>query len=100
MTIDLWDQIMDPDNADPIVVFTEEGEELRLEQVAVIPLGNEVFLLAQPLNVPEIADDEALVYLVDRTAEGTSLVIVEDDMIVDTVFEEYYRMLREAGIID
>lgn len=100
MDKDILSQILDPNNTDPIEVWTEAGVYMQLDQVAVIPLEGELYLLAQPINVPEIADDEALVYRVVHDDEGTMLELVDDDSIVDQVFEEYYAMLREANIDD
>ena len=45
-----------------------------------------------------IAEDEALVFVIDEIDDEDCLVIVEDDSIVDKVFEEYYKMLKEEGI--
>lgn len=98
MDKNIIDQIMDPDNTDPIEVWTEGGVLMQLAQIAVIPVEGELYLLAQPINVPEIADDEALVYRVAEEHEEAALELVVGDRIVDIVFGEYYAMLREAGI--
>jgi hypothetical protein len=45
-----------------------------------------------------IAEDEALVFVIDEIDDEDCLVIVEDDNIVDKVFEEYYKMLKEEGV--
>ena len=41
-----------------------------------------------------MADDEALVFKVERTESGEDkFTIVIDDEIIDAVFEEYYKLL-------
>lgn len=91
------DQILDPNNTDPIVVWSESNQRMELEQIAVIPLGSMLYLLAQPIGVEGVADDEALVYRINQDSECI-LEVEENDMVVDLVFAEYYQMLREAGI--
>ena len=40
-----------------------------------------------------VNEDEALVFLIDE--EGDQLVYVEDDRVIDGVYEEYRLMLEE-----
>ena len=45
----------------------------------------------------EIADDEAVVFLVDQDESGNTFLCVEDDeMIAIEVFDKYYDLLEEA----
>ncbi len=92
------DQIFDENNADNIILFDENNEPVEFEQIAVVPLGElGIFTILKPANEMEgIAEDEALVFSVDEE-EGV-LEVVENEAIVDHVFEEYYEMLRENGI--
>lgn len=97
----ILDQILDPDNNEPLVVYSENDDEMRLAQVAVIPLGVSLYLIAQPLDDPNVADDEALVFEVNTDEDSDEiLVIVEDDLVVDVVFEHYYAMLEELNADD
>lgn len=94
------EQILDPNDTDPIVLYTEEDEAVTFEQVALIPLDGEMYVILKPIEMMEgVADDEALVFAIIEDDEEDVLEIVEDDDIVDAVFEEYTAMLAEEGII-
>ena len=55
-------------------------------------------LLKPALKMEGIGDDEALVFAIEEIDGEDCLVIVEEDEIIDKVFEEYYEMLRAEGI--
>ena len=93
------DQILDPENTDNVVMYNEEGEELEFEQIAVVPVDGELYVILRPIDMDEeIGEDEALVFKVEEEDDEAFLDIVEDDDVVDAVFEEYYAMLAEEGI--
>lgn len=79
-----------------MVVYGENGEEIRMEQIAVIPIATVIYLIAHPIDDPIVADDEAIVFEVN-TDEDTDeiLKVVEDEQLVDVVFDHYYAMLEE-----
>lgn len=91
------DQILDENNVDPIVLYNEKGEEVRFEQIALIPLDQEVFVILRPVELmPGMAEDEALVFAI-REEDGEAVLVVEDrDAVIDAVFKVYYEMLEEA----
>ena len=97
----ILDQILDPDNTEPLVVYGENGDEIRMEQIAVIPIAMALYLIAQPIDDPIVADDEAIVFEV-ITDEDTDeiLKIVEDEQLVDAVFNHYYAILEELNADD
>ena len=91
--------LLDEDNNDNIVLFNEDNERTEFEQIALVPLSNKIYAILRPvLNDLGIADNEALVFAIDEVDDEECLVIVEDDLIIDKVFEEYYKMLRTAGV--
>lgn len=93
------DSLFDENDNDNIVLYNEQNESVELEQIAVIPLNEKVYAILRPVaEIPGVADDEALVFCVDEVDGEEALAIVEDDDIIDAVFEEYYDMLREEGI--
>lgn len=100
MSKSLLERILDPEDNSPITLFSETGEELEFEQIALIYLGDTPYLLAQPIGEVEgMGADEALVFGLFRDEDGDfGLEVVDDDDIVDQVFEEYYKMLRQAGV--
>ena len=93
------DMLLDENNTENIKLYNEENEEIEFEQIALVPIENKTYAILRPLLENEdIAEDEALVFVIDEIDDEDCLVIVEDDAMVDKVFEEYYKMLKEEGV--
>ena len=93
------DMLLDENNNDNIKLYNEENEEIEFEQIALVPIENKTYAILRPVVEMEgIAEDEALVFVIDEIDDEDCLVIVEYDNIVDKVFEEYYKMLKEEGV--
>ena len=43
------DAIFDPDNNDAIILFSENGEEIAFEQIAVIPIKDKPYVILKPI---------------------------------------------------
>lgn len=100
--IDLLDVLLDKDNRDPIVLMDEKERSVSFEQVAIIPYAiNDVkvlYVILKPLDkIDGIADDEAVVFLLDQDRNGNTILRVEEDELVAIeVFNKYYDLLEEA----
>ena len=100
--VDLLDVLLDKDNKDPIVLMDEKGRQISFEQVAIIPyeIKNEkvLYVVLKPIDkIDGIADDEAVVFLVDQDKNGNTILRVEEDEeIAIAVFDKYYDLLEEA----
>ena len=93
------DKIFDENNNDPIVLYDENNKETKFDQVAVIPLYEKVYVILKPLTkIAGLADDEALVFVIEEIDDEDCLVIEDDMKIVDEVFKEYYELLKQEGI--
>ena len=92
------DQILDENNHDNIILYNENDEPMEFMQIAVIPLEGIVYLILKPL-AEELAEDEALVFCIDEFEGAQCICIVDDDEVIDCVFEEYYKLLREQGLL-
>ena len=93
------DMLLDENNTDNIKLYNEDNQEVEFEQIALVPIEEKTYAILKPVaNMEGIAEDEALVFVIDEIDDEDCLVIVEDDSIVDKVFEEYYTMLKEEGI--
>lgn len=93
------DMLLDENNTENIKLYNEDNQEVEFEQIALVPIDNKTYAILKPVSPMEgIADDEALVFVIDEIDDEDCLVIVEEDAIVDKVFEEYYKMLKEEGI--
>ena len=92
-------KIYDENNTDNIILYNEEGNAIEFEQIALVPLGDADFAILRPLiDDDDLAEDEALVFAIEEVDGEEALVIVDDDDVVDAVFEEYYDMLRAEGV--
>lgn len=93
------DMLLDETNTENIKLYNEDNQEVEFEQIALVPIENKTYAILKPVEAMEgIAEDEALVFVIDEIDDEDCLVIVEDETIVDKVFEEYYKMLKEEGV--
>ena len=91
------DMLFDPDNKDNIVLYNEKDEPVEFEQIALIPLNDRVYAILTPAKKVEgIADDEAFAFeIIEDEENGDSLALVEDDVVIDSVFEEYNKLYEQ-----
>lgn len=93
------DALLDENNDDNIVLYNESNKPVEFVQIAIVVLDGTVYPILKPAAPMEgLAEDEALVFTIREIDGEDCLVIEEDDAIIDAVFEDYYRMLREAGV--
>ena len=89
----LFEILLDENDSDNVVLLDEDGKEIEFEQVAVIPLGDKVYCILNPLNMPDVREDEAVVFEMSNAEDDSeNLQLVSDEKTVTQVFEEYYRL--------
>ena len=91
------DQLFDENDTGIITLYNERNEAVQFEQIAIIPYKDEVYAILQPVEMPEGADpNEALVFWLEELESGEIIInLVKDDDIIDAIFEEYYRLIKE-----
>ena len=90
------DMILDTDCEDDITLYDENNKATKFEQGAVIPLDEKVYVILKPVDeIPGVADDEALVFVIEEIEDEDALVLADNEEIIDRVFEEYYKLLDE-----
>ena len=96
--MDVLDILLDEENDDPISLFDENDNEIKFEQVAIIPENEKIYAILKPIDEMEgVEDDEAIVFVVDQDEDGNSVLIVEkDEPTAIKVFDKYYQLLDEA----
>ena len=93
------DMLLDENNTDNIKLFNEDNQEVEFEQIALVPLEEKTYAILKPATEMEgIGENEALVFVIEEIDDEECLVIVEEDEIIDRVFEDYYQMLKDEGI--
>ena len=98
MVTDNYNDILDEEEDDIIILKSADGEEVEFVEIAGINLDGKFYAILQPVELLEGMDeDEALVFEVVRGADGEDSFNIElDDDIIDAVFAEYNRLLDEA----
>ncbi len=91
--------MFEEDNDDIVTLLSANGEEIDFVEIAGIAYQGNFYAILQPVELLDgMEDDEALVFEVQRGADGEDKFnIVLDDEIIDAVFEEYNRLLDEAN---
>ena len=90
------DMIFDPECEDDITLYDENNKATKFEQVAIIPLNEKVYVILKPVDeIPGVAEDEALVFVVEEIEDEDALVLADNEEVIDRVFEEYYKLLDE-----
>ena len=65
------DALFDPENDELIILFNEKGEEIPFEQIALIPLENQVYAILKPARaIPGVGEDEGLVFSIEKNERG------------------------------
>ena len=95
--VDVLDILLDEENDSPITLFDEHDKGIKFEQVAIIPLDEKLYAILKPIDQMEgVADDEAIVFLVEEEDGDAQLVVETDESAAMRVFDEYYKLLDEA----
>ena len=93
------DCLFDEDNTDPIVMYNEKGEKVEFEQIALIPIEEDIYAILKPTEEMEgIGEDEALVFEIvepEDEEEEEYLNLVSDLTIIDKVFDIYNKLIDE-----
>ncbi|MGN1044959.1 MAG: DUF1292 domain-containing protein [Candidatus Methanomethylophilaceae archaeon] len=95
---DAIDKITDGNCFDNVFLVDDRGRRIEFEQVAYIPIGDVEYVILKPMDdVEGVAENEAIAFYIDkRSEEEDILTVVDDDEVIDMVFEEYYRMVDES----
>ncbi len=93
--LSILDILLDEDNEDPITLYDENDKAIRFDQVAIIPLEEKLYAILKPIDeMQDVADDEAIVFVVNEDENGESILEIEtDEPTAIRVFDEYYKLL-------
>jgi len=92
----ILDVLLDEENDSPITLYDEKDKAIKFEQVAIIPIDEKLYAILKPIDeMEDVAEDEALVFLIDEKSEKDSqLIVITDETIAMQVFDEYYKLLE------
>ena len=93
---DIFEIIMG-ENDDNLLLTDGEGNDVEFEQVAYIPLEDKDYAILAPVEPMEgVGENEALAFELVTYKDGAhGLEIVDDEDIVNAVFDEYNRLFEE-----
>lgn len=96
--VNILDVLLDENNDKPITLYDENDKAVKFDQVAIIPMEEQLYAILKPIDEMEgVADDEAIVFLVEEDEDGDAELVVEsDEAKAMKVFDEYYKLLDEA----
>lgn len=90
------DALFDEDNNDPIYLYSEKGELIGFEQIAIIPKKASTYAILKPIQPMEgVGEDEGLVFEIKSDKDGKEyLMLVVDEKIIDDVFDVYDELIE------
>ena len=92
------DKLFDENNSDIIVLCNENGEDVRFEQVATIPIKDTTYFILLPLDkIDGVGENEGLVFEILEREDDEVLSLVTDADVIDKVFEVYDELVDEAN---
>ena len=88
------EQLLDENNDENIVLYFDEGP-MEFEQIALIELDTGLYTLLHPVELSEDVDEDTAIVFQIFEDRGT-LEAVQDEDVVDAVFDAYYILVDEA----
>ncbi len=94
---DIIKRLLDENDLGTVVLYNEDDEEVEFEQIAIIPYEEDIYAILKPVEEMDgVAEDEAILFQLDTDVDADDvLTIVEDDLVIDAVFDAYYKLLSE-----
>ena len=91
--VSLLARLLDETDDENIFLFDGKGDEIELEQIAVISHEKNLYTILRPLTA---AEDEAVVFRVDPTDEE-SITVVDDEVLAEKILEIYHKDCEEKA---
>jgi len=89
------DKIVDEDDIDVIEIYDDDGGVVKFELLDTIEFKGSKYMVIAPLNEDEEVDEEiehVYITLVSPAADGQEVLeMIEDDKIIEQVFEEFKK---------
>lgn len=87
------DKFFDEDSCEIVVLEDNDGKSIEFRKVALIDYEGDYYVILHPVTkLDGVADDEALVFLIDENED--CVIYVEDYDLVEAIFDVYYSLLE------
>ena len=92
------EMLLDPDCEERVECLNEDGNIISFDQIAVIPYKDKLYAILKPVEKLEgVGEDEALVFHINVEEDSIEVLYVFD--LCDKIFELYYKLLKDEGLI-
>ena len=88
------EQILDENNHDYINTYDDFGNPIQFEQIAVVPIEEELFVILRE-NSEHVPYDEVLVFRIVMNETNHELLLEENEEVVEEVFNKYYQLQKK-----
>lgn len=92
------DQMGTTEDDDIIILYNEETDkDEEYYELATLDVDGKWYIVMKPVEqLPDIAEDEVLIYEIVEDKEGNSnFAPIEEDSVLEKVFNEFIAMLEE-----
>lgn len=88
-------QILDENNKDNVILYDEENKPIEFEQIAVIPLNDDLYTILIPItSMQGVNEGEGVLFKIDE--EQQDLSIINDEKIIDEILTIYQKLLEDG----
>ena len=88
------DRFFDEENFENVKLEDNDGKQIEFEQIAVVDYEEKYYAILHPITKMDgVADDEALVFLIDE--EKDELTYCEDEATAQAVFAVFYESIDD-----
>ena len=92
------EMLLDPDCEERVECLNEDGNIISFDQIAVIPYKDKLYAILKPVEKLEgVGEDEALVFHINVEYDSIEVFFYFD--LCDKIFELYYKLLKDEGLI-
>lgn len=88
------DKILDENNHDFINTYDDFGNPIQFEQIAVVSLDEELFVILRE-NSEDVPFDEVMVFRIIMNETNPELLLEENEEIVEEVFNKFYQLQKK-----
>lgn len=88
------DKILDENNHDFINTYDDFGNPIQFEQIAVVSLDEELFVILRE-NSEDVPFDEVMVFRIIMNETNQELLLEENEEIVEEVFNKFYQLQKK-----
>ncbi|MBE6136889.1 MAG: DUF1292 domain-containing protein [Erysipelotrichaceae bacterium] len=90
-----YEMLLDENNNDNVVFHDADGNPMEFEQIALIPLDDEKYVILHPLDMG-YGDDEVVAYHISSDENSYELLAIDDEDLLEQLHEEYLRLYKKS----